>query len=71
MMTAQSSGGALLALQYNSAQGYGGLISADANGNKAGTLGNMASIGYSTKAKELLGIIPTDKKETVAMAPAP
>lgn len=66
MMTAQSTGGALIALQYNAAQGYGGLISADANGNKAGTLGNMASIGYSTKAKELLGIIPTDKKDTVA-----
>jgi hypothetical protein len=69
MMTAQSNGGAILALQYNPARGGGALTSADASGNMAGDLGYMATLGYTPKAKELLGI--KGEPQIVAMAPAP
>lgn len=66
MMTARSQGGALIVLQYNPKRGGGALLSADANGNSAGDLSYMVSMGYSKKAKEILGI---QDVQTVALAP--
>lgn len=66
LMTARTYGGALVALEYSPSNGKGALVSADANGNSAGTLGVMASMGYSSKAKEKLGI---QDSPSIAMAP--
>lgn len=62
MMTAQTSGGSLIAVGMipSSPEKFGGMTIADANGNNPEAAADYSSVNYSPMAKKSLGIKDAD-----------